>query len=134
MHACRQEELGHRSFAALTSTSKHRAMLQSMAASDVAVMLKEDQKLGLPQFCSTTKGLDFQRHFTTQLAGPLTGVSRPLTASRVLCWAFACGCSCHVRRLAASTLHTDSGGHAVNNYTASFEVCPALHALTSLVF
>lgn len=74
MHACRQEELGHRSFAALTSTSKHRAMLQSMAASDVAVMLKEDQKLGLPQFCSTTKGLDFQRHFTTQLAGPLTGV------------------------------------------------------------
>jgi hypothetical protein len=59
-------------------------MLQSMAASDVAVMLKEDQKLGLPQFCSTRKGLDFQRHFTTQLAGPLTGVWTPQIASRGL--------------------------------------------------
>jgi hypothetical protein len=73
LNSCRQEELGHRSFAVLTSTSKHRAMLQSMAASDVAVMLKEDQKLGLPQFCSTVRGLDFHRHFATQLAGPLTG-------------------------------------------------------------
>lgn len=50
-------------------------MLQSMAASDVAIMLKEDQKLGLPQFSSVLKGLDFQKHFATQLAGPLTGVT-----------------------------------------------------------
>lgn len=48
-------------------------MLQSMAASDVAIMLKEDQKLGLPQFSRVTRGLDFQRHFASQLVAPLTG-------------------------------------------------------------
>jgi hypothetical protein len=48
-------------------------MLQAMAASDVAVLLKEDQKLGLPAVCSVTKGLDFQQHFATQIAGPLSG-------------------------------------------------------------
>jgi hypothetical protein len=48
-------------------------MLQDMSASDVAVMLMEDQKLGLPQFSRLRRGLDFQQQFATQFAAPLSG-------------------------------------------------------------
>ena len=51
-------------------------MVQSMAASDVAVMLREDSQLGLPQYCSLIKGLDFQHHFASQqLGNPMAGKS-----------------------------------------------------------
>lgn len=72
----RQSQLGPRSFAALNSSAKLRALVQTMTASDVAVMIMEDQKLGLPRFSGLVRGLDFQQTFAAQqtLAAQPAGV------------------------------------------------------------
>eukprot|EP00775_Hariotina_reticulata_P009068 gene9068-9238_t len=52
-------------------------MLQAMQPSDVAVMVREDRKVGLPRFAKLIKGMDFGRAFSTQYAAPLTGSTAP---------------------------------------------------------
>jgi hypothetical protein len=42
-------------------------------ASDVAVLQREDQQLGMPCFVAVVKGLDFGRQFAAQFGGLLTG-------------------------------------------------------------
>jgi len=48
-------------------------LLQAMQPSDVAVMVREDAKIGMPRFAKLIKGMDFGRMFATQFASPLTG-------------------------------------------------------------
>jgi hypothetical protein len=48
-------------------------LLLHLQASDVAVLQREDQQLGMPCFVAVVKGLDFGRQFATQFGGLLTG-------------------------------------------------------------
>jgi hypothetical protein len=58
-----------------------------LQASDVAVLQREDQQLGMPRFVAVVKGLDFGRQFATQFGGLLTGAL------------------CHTRQLQHLTTH-----------------------------
>jgi hypothetical protein len=50
-----------------------RLLLLHLQASDVAVLQREDQQLGMPRFVAVVKGLDFGQQFATQFGGLLTG-------------------------------------------------------------